>query len=61
MKTDRIKIVLIERKRFQPQPTKELGENFKTVNAYCSDKQQLPLEVLNEIAKILPVNIKDSY
>lgn len=61
MKTDRIKIVLIERKKNHPQPTKELGENFKTVNTYCSNRQQLPLEVLNEIAKILPVNIKDSY
>lgn len=59
MKLNRIKIVLVEKDISQTQLAKKLGKSFSTVNAYCCNRQQPSLDVLNEIAKILSVKIKD--
>ena len=35
------------------------GKSFNTVNSYVQNRQQPRLEILNEIAEILSVDIKD--
>tara|TARA_B100000963_G_scaffold47380_1_gene35681 strand:- start:10728 stop:10979 length:252 start_codon:yes stop_codon:yes gene_type:complete len=37
----------------------KLGKSFNTVNGYVQNRQQPRLETLNEIAKILEVDIKE--
>lgn len=59
MKLNRIKVVLDERGISQTWLAKQLGKSYNTVNAYCGNRQQPSLELLNEIAKILSVGIKD--
>jgi len=56
---NRIKIVLEEKGIKQTWLAERLGKSFNTVNGYVQNRQQPRLEVLNEIAKILNVNIKD--
>ena len=56
---NRIKIVLKEKGIRQTWLAERLGKSFNTVNGYVQNRQQPRLEVLNEIAKILNVNIKD--
>lgn len=59
MKLNRIKLVLVEREISQTQLAKELGKSFSTINAYCSNRKQPSLDLLNKIAEYLSVNIKD--
>jgi XRE family transcriptional regulator len=59
MKLNRIKLVLVEKEISQTQLTKELGKSFSTINAYCSNRKQPSLDLLNKIAEYLSVNIKD--
>jgi len=37
----------------------KLGKSFSTVNAYCCNRQQPNLDVLNRIAKILGVDMQE--
>lgn len=59
MKLNRIKLVLVEKEISQTQLAKELGKSFSTINAYCSNRKQPFLDLLNKIAEYLSVNIKD--
>lgn len=59
MKLNRIKLVLVEKEISQTQLVKELGKSFSTINAYCSNRKQPSLDLLNKIAEYLSVNIKD--
>ena len=59
MKQNRIKLVLVEKEISQTQLAKELGKSFSTINAYCSNRKQPSLDLLNKIAEYLSVNIKD--
>ncbi|MBF1568562.1 MAG: helix-turn-helix transcriptional regulator [Prevotella shahii] len=59
MKLNRIKLVLVEKDISQTQLAKELGKSFSTINAYCSNRKQPSLDLLNKIAEYLSVNIKD--
>lgn len=59
MKLNRIKLVLVEKEVSQTELAKELGKSFSTINAYCSNRKQPSLELLNEIADILSVSMKD--
>ena len=59
MKLNRIKFVLVEKEISQTQLAKELGKSFSTINAYCSNRKQPSLDLLNKIAEYLSVNIKD--
>jgi len=54
---NRIKIVLEEKGIRQTWLAEKLGKSFNTVNGYVQNRQQPRLEVLNEIAKILDVDI----
>ncbi len=58
MKLNRIKLVLVEKDISQTDLAKKLGKSFSTVNAYCSNRKQPSLELLNGIAEILSVSIK---
>ena len=58
MKLNRIKLVLVEKEISQTQLAKELGKSFSTINAYCSNRKQPSLDLLNKIAEYLSVNIK---
>ena len=59
MKLNRIKLVLVKKDISQTQLAKELGKSFSTINAYCSNRKQPSLDLLNKIAEYLSVNIKD--
>ena len=56
---NRIKIVLEERGIKQTWLAEKLGKSFNTVNGYVQNRQQPRLEILNEIAEILDVDVKD--
>ena len=56
---NRIKEVLEEKGIKQTWLSKKLGKSFNQVNAYVENRQQPRLEVLNNIANILDVDIKD--
>ncbi|WP_028895929.1 helix-turn-helix transcriptional regulator [Prevotella sp. HUN102] len=59
MRLNRIKLVLVEKEVSQTQLAKDLGKSFSTINAYCSNRKQPSLDLLNKIAEYLSVNIKD--
>lgn len=56
---NRIKVVLEEKGIKQTWLAEKLGKSFNTVNGYVQNRQQPRLEVFNDIAKILEVDIKD--
>jgi len=56
---NRIKEVLEEKGIKQIWLAEKLGKSFNTVNSYVQNRQQPRLAVLDQIAKILEVNLKD--
>jgi len=56
---NRIKEVLEEKGIKQIWLAEKLGKSFNTVNSYVQNRQQPRLEVLDQIAKILDVSLKD--
>jgi len=56
---NRIKEVLKEKGIKQTWLAEKLGKSYNMVNGYVQNRQQPRLEVLNEIANILDVDIKD--
>jgi putative transcriptional regulator len=54
----RIKEVREENGTKQTWLAEKRGKRFKMVNGYAQNRQQLRLEVLNEIADILNVDVK---
>ena len=56
---NRIKEVLEQKGIKQKWLAEKLDKSFNTVNSYVQNRQQPRLEVLNEIAEILNVDIKD--
>lgn len=58
-KLNRIKVVLVENDMTQAELADKLGKSYSTINAYCANRQQPTLEVLNKIAEILSVEMKD--
>lgn len=56
---NRIKIVLEEKGISQTWLADKLGKSFNTVNGYVQNRHQPRLEVLNEIADILDIDIKE--
>lgn len=61
MKLYRIKVVLVERDMSQTQLAQLLGKSFSSVNAYCSNRTQLLLDVLKQIADIPPKEYEDDF
>ena len=56
---NRIKIVLQNKGIRQTWLAEKLGKSFNTVNGYVQNRQQPRLEILNEIAEILDVDVKE--
>ena len=56
---DRIKEVLVEKGIKQTWLAEKMGKSFNTINSYAQNRKQPRLEVLNKIAIILEVDIKD--
>jgi putative transcriptional regulator len=56
---NRIKIILKEQGRTQRWLAQKIGKSFVNVSNYCNNKVQPPLDVLNEIATILDVDIRE--
>ena len=56
---NRIKEVLKEKGIKQIWLADKLGKSYNMVNGYVQNRQQPRLEVLNDIAEILDVNLKD--
>ena len=56
---NRIKEVLEEKGIKQIWLAEKLGKSFNSVNSYVQNRQKPRLEVLNDIANILDVDIRD--
>ena len=56
---NRIKEVLEEKGIKQVWLAEKLGKSYNMVNSYVQNRQQPRLEILNEIAEILDVNVKN--
>ena len=59
MKLNRIKAVLAEKGISQTWLAKQLNKSFSMVNAYACNRIQPNLDTLQQIAVILPVDLKD--
>ena len=56
---NRIKEVLDRKGINQTRLAEQLGKNYNMVNSYVQNRQQPRLEVLNDIAKVLDVDVVD--
>ena len=56
--TNRIKEVLKEKGIMQIWLAEKIGKSYNMVNGYVQNRKQPSLELLNEIAKILDVDVK---
>jgi transcriptional regulator with XRE-family HTH domain len=56
---NRIKDVLDRKGIKQTWLAEQLGKSYNMVNSYVQNRQQTRLEVLNDIAKILDVDVVD--
>lgn len=56
---NRIKEVLEEKGIKQTWLAEKLGKSYNMVNGYVQNRQQPRLEVLNEIARILDVDVRE--
>ena len=59
MDINRLKVVLVEKKRTAKWLAGELKKDPATVSKWCTNSSQPGLETLIEIAKILEVDVKD--
>ena len=57
MAMNRIKAVLAEKQLMSKWLAAELGKAENTISRWCSNRVQLSLEILSEIAKILDIDI----
>jgi len=56
---NRIKAVLAEKQLTGKWLAEEIGKSENTISKWCSNKVQLPLEVLLEIATLLSIDIRE--
>lgn len=56
---NRIKIALVEHNKTGKWLATELGKNPCTVSKWCSNSVQPDIHTLNEIARLLDMNVKD--
>lgn len=59
MDINRLKIVLVEKKRTSKWLAEQLGVNPSTVSKWCTNTSQPPLEYIISISKLLNVDIKE--
>ena len=56
---NRLKVVLCEKKKTSKWLAEELGKNPTTISKWCTNTIQPDLPMLNRIAELLDVDIKD--
>ena len=56
---NRLKVVLVERKKTGKWLAEQLGKDPSTISKWCSNATQPQLDVLVSIAKLLDVDIKE--
>lgn len=56
---NRIKVVLVEKKRTNKWLAEQLGKDPATVSKWCTNTSQPGLETLLQIAGVLDVDVKD--
>lgn len=56
---NRIKVVLVEKKRTSKWLSEQLGKNPATVSKWCTNSSQPSLETLLRIARILEIDIRE--
>ena len=56
---NRIKEILTEKNLTQTWLSEELGKSYNMVNGYVQNRRQPSLELLNQIAEILDVDVRD--
>lgn len=59
MEPNRLKVVLVERKRTGKWLAEKLGKNETTVSRWCTNESQPSLETLFAIAKSLNVDVRE--
>lgn len=59
MDINRLKIVLVEKKKTSKWLAEQLGVNPSTVSKWCTNTSQPPLETIISISKLLNIDIKD--
>jgi transcriptional regulator with XRE-family HTH domain len=57
---NRLKVVLVEKKKTSRWLAAELGKNPSTISKWCTNVSQPDLQTLNRIAELLDVDIKES-
>lgn len=55
---NRLKIVLVEKKKTSKWLAEELGKNPSTVSKWCTNVSQPDLHTLNRIAELLDIDVK---
>ena len=56
---NRIKVVLVDKRKTNKWLSEQLGVAPATVSKWCTNAAQLPLETLMQIAKLLEVQVDD--
>ena len=56
---NRIKVVLVEKKRTNKWLAEQLGKDLATVSKWCTNTSQPGLETLLQIANVLEVDVKE--
>ena len=59
MELNRLKIVLVEKKRTGKWLAEVLKKNEATISRWCTNESQPSIETLFEIAKVLDIAVKD--
>jgi len=59
MELNRLKVVLVERKRTGKWLAEALGKNEATVSRWCTNEAQPSLDTLVKIANALKIDVKD--
>ena len=59
MELNRLKIVLVEKKRTGKWLAEVLKKNEATISRWCTNVSQPSIETLFEIAKVLDIDVKD--
>lgn len=59
MDINRLKLVLVEKKKTSKWLAEELNVNPSTVSKWCTNTSQPPLETLIQIAQLLEVDVKE--
>ena len=56
---NRIKVVLVEKKRTSKWLSKQLGKDPATISKWCTNSSQPSLVTLSRIAQILEIDIRE--